>query len=50
MKKGYRSRRAMMSETGQGLLDNDRADEMTPGSDIKNLWGMLASLFIELYY
>jgi len=28
-----------MSETGQGLLDSSRADEMSPGSDIKNLWG-----------
>jgi hypothetical protein len=28
-----------MSDTGQGLLDEDREDEFTTGSDIKNIWG-----------
>jgi hypothetical protein len=40
MKASYKSRRETMSETGQGLLDSGCADEMTPGSDIKNMWGM----------
>jgi hypothetical protein len=30
-----------MSETGQGLVDNDQADQMTSGSDMKNIWGAL---------
>jgi len=29
-----------MSDTGQGLLDADREDEILAGSDIANIWGM----------
>ena len=29
----------MMSETGQGLIDKGHEDEMTPGSEIANMWG-----------
>lgn len=29
----------MMSETGQGLVDDGRENEITPGSDIANIWG-----------
>jgi hypothetical protein len=33
-----------MSETGQGLVDNDQTNMMKPGSEIKNMWGVLLSL------
>jgi hypothetical protein len=29
-----------MSQTGQGLIDQDREDEMIADSDIFNAWGM----------
>lgn len=30
-----------MSQTGQGLIDADREDEITFGSEIFNAWGMI---------
>ena len=39
MKKTYAKHRASMSETGQGLLDARREDEIINGSEIANIWG-----------
>jgi len=35
----YSRNRAKLSEMGQGLLDADWEDEITPGSKIANIWG-----------
>lgn len=35
------SNRTKLSQTGQGLIDDDREDEITPGSEIANIWGKL---------
>jgi hypothetical protein len=40
LKKNYTKYRKEMSDTGQGLLDADREDEILAGSDIANIWGM----------
>jgi hypothetical protein len=42
----YGKHRKMMSETGQGLIDDGREDDITPGSDIANMWGTRYSTFI----
>jgi hypothetical protein len=39
LKVQYGKYRKMMSETGQGLIDEGRKDEMTPDSEIANMWG-----------
>ena len=39
IKKNYVKHRASISETGQGLLDAGREDEILPGSEIANIWG-----------
>jgi hypothetical protein len=39
LKTQYGKYRKMMSETGQGLINEDHEDEMTPGSEIANMWG-----------
>jgi hypothetical protein len=39
LKTQYGKYRKMMSETGQGLLDNSCEDEIAPGSEIANIWG-----------
>ena len=36
----------MMSETGQGLIDDGREDEIAPDSDIANMWGRYCSIFV----
>jgi len=41
MKKSYTNYRNKMSATGVGLIESDREDEMTKGSDMFNIWGML---------
>ena len=41
MKKSYTNYRNKMSATGVGLIEADREDEMTKGSDMSNIWGML---------
>lgn len=41
LKAAYTKNRARLSQTGQGLLDDDRADEIAPGSEIANVWGDL---------
>ena len=38
IKKNYVKYRASISETGQGLIDADREDEILPGSEIANVW------------
>jgi hypothetical protein len=35
----------MMSETGQGLIDDGREDDIAPGSEIANLWGKVVATF-----
>lgn len=37
LKRGYTSYRSEMSETGQGLMDEDREDEIVEGSEIDNI-------------
>ncbi|KAH9969954.1 hypothetical protein BJV74DRAFT_799332 [Russula compacta] len=39
LKAVYTKNRAKLSETGQGLLDIDQEDEITPSSEITNIWG-----------
>lgn len=39
MKSGYTLRWGQMSKTGQGLLNNDKEDQIIDGSELKNLWG-----------
>lgn len=39
LKTQYGKYRKMMSETGQGLIDDDREDDIIPGSEIANMWG-----------
>lgn len=46
MKKAYAKHWANISETGQGLLDAGREDEIMPGSEIANIWGMSLCDFI----
>jgi hypothetical protein len=41
MKKSYMNYRNKMSATGVGLIESDREDEMTKGSDMFNIWGIL---------
>ena len=38
----------MMSETGQGLIDDGREDEIAPNSEIANIWGKY-HLFLFLF-
>ncbi|KAH9990643.1 hypothetical protein BJV74DRAFT_796013 [Russula compacta] len=45
LKMAYTKHCSEMSEMGQGLLDNDQADEMTPGSDMKNIWDKILAVF-----
>jgi hypothetical protein len=33
-----------MSETGQGLIEDNREDEIIPGSEIANVWGVYVSM------
>lgn len=44
----YGKYRKMMSETGQGLINKGREDEITPGSEIANIWGRY-HMFIYLF-
>ena len=44
LKTQYAKHRKEMSDTGQGLLDEDHEDEILPNSEITNVWG--ASCFI----
>lgn len=39
LKSGYITQKNGMSLTGQGLVHSGRANEMTDGSEIKNVWG-----------
>ena len=39
----YTRHRSELSETGKGLVDADREGEITPGSNLANIWGMLPS-------
>lgn len=40
IKTGYNKKRGELSETGQGLIDNGLEAEITPGSELANVWGM----------
>ena len=40
LKTNYKKHRSEMSETGQGLLDEGREDEITQGSELANVWGL----------
>ena len=40
--------RKEMSENGQGLLDNGQEDQITPGSEIDNIWS--TCIFSECSY
>lgn len=40
LKTAYRKDHTEITATGQGLLDDGRADKMTEGSDIANIWGV----------
>lgn len=40
LKSSYIIQKDKMSLTGQGLVHSGRVDEMTDGSEIKNIWGM----------
>lgn len=44
LKLQYGKYRKMISETGQGLIDEGREDEITPGSEIANIWGNVIML------
>ena len=44
LKTQYGKYRKMISETGQGLIDEGREDEIIPGSEIANLWGNVIKL------
>lgn len=48
LKTQYGKYRKMMTETGQGLIDDGREDEITPGSEIANMWGRY-SMFTYLF-
>lgn len=39
LKTAYKKNYARMSETGQGLLDEGREDDIIDGSEIANIWG-----------
>jgi hypothetical protein len=39
----------MMSETGQGLIDDGREDKITAGSEIANIWGNVITLLFLLF-
>ncbi|EIN11627.1 hypothetical protein PUNSTDRAFT_131787 [Punctularia strigosozonata HHB-11173 SS5] len=45
LKKIYRKQRQMLSETGQGLIDDDREHEITPGSTLQNIWDKIQTAF-----
>ncbi len=40
LKSMYREQREKLTATGAGLVDDDREDEIVPGSELANLWGM----------
>lgn len=40
LKSTYRKNHATMSDTGQGLLDEGREEDIVKGSEIANVWGV----------
>ena len=44
----YNKHRASISETGQGLLDEGRGDEIAEGSMLWNIWGKPDLVAIEV--
>jgi hypothetical protein len=47
LKRDYIKHRDTISETGQGLIDEGRESEFTPGSKLANIWGMVSCLRLE---
>jgi len=45
LKKIYREYREQLGETGQGLVENDREDEITAGTTLGNLWDLIQVKF-----